>query len=155
MTMLYYSGYWVKTPDGYKNIGKREAQRQKLAIVLAEKSREDAKAILAPCENFAKPVGLFLEIVPEKDPFAAKPQENFPIKVLLEGKPIEGLAISLGSAPHSGTENLPRTDIEGKAEVKLEKTGLQVITTRLTKPISGDPDADTLVACSSLAFTVK
>jgi nickel transport protein len=155
VTMLYYSGYWVKTPDGYKNIGKREADSAKLQVILAEKSRKDAKTILVPCESYSKPVGLLLEIIPEKDPFTAKAGEAFPIKVLLEGQPVEGLDISLGAADHSQSKNLPKTDKDGKASVDIAKPGFQVITTRLKKPISGDPDADTLVACSSLTFAVK
>ncbi len=100
-------------------------------------------------------MGLFLEIVPEKDPFKAKSGEALPLKVLLEGKPVEGLAVSLGAMPHSDAENLPKTDSNGKVSIKIDKPGLQIITTKLVKPISGDPDADTLVACSSLTFTVQ
>jgi nickel transport protein len=155
LTMLYDSGYWVKTTDGYKNIGKREAQSMQLSIVLAEKSRKDAKAILTPCETFSKPLGLFLEIVPEKDPFALKPGEQLPLKVLLEGKPVEGMAVALGATDHSQSKNLPKTDKDGKASITITDKGLQLITTKHTGPVIGDPDADTLVACSSLTFMVK
>ncbi|AFM23459.1 DUF4198 domain-containing protein [Desulfomonile tiedjei] len=155
VTMLYDSGYWVKTTDGYKNIGKREAEKSKLTVVEAQKSRKDAKSILTPCGKFSEPVGIFFEIIPGKDPFMAKIGDAFPIRVLIEGKPVEGLPISLGVTDHSQTKDLPKTDKDGWANITISEPGLQLITTKHTLPVSGDPDADILVACTSLTFLVK
>jgi nickel transport protein len=155
VTAIFDNGYWVKTTDGWKNIGKREAQG-KYQVLLSDLSRKYAKIMLRPCEIYAKPLGLFLEIVPEKDPSACRPGDDFPIRVLLQGKPLEALPISVGTADHSqSTDALPRTDKDGRVTVKLEKPGLQLIATEHTMPNPGDPDADNLVACSSLTFTIK
>lgn len=154
VTMLYDSGYWVKTTDGYKNIGKREAQ-EKYSVIEARRSRKDAKAVFAPCEIVSKPVGLFLEIIPEKDPLSVKPGDNLPVRVLLEGKPVEGLQVALGTTDHSESKDLPKTDKDGKVQIAIIKNGLQLVTTTHSYPISGDPDADIMVACSSLSFTIK
>ena len=154
ITALFDNGYWVKTPDGWKNIGKREAQDKKLSIIRADLSRKYAKAILAPCEAFSKPLGLFFEIVPEKDPLALKSGENLPIKVLLDGKPAEGLAIVVG-AEHVDSKDLPKTDIDGKVSITIGSSGLQLLTTEYKLPLTNDPEADFLYVTSSLTFTVK
>jgi nickel transport protein len=154
VTAFFDSGCWVQTTDGWKNLGKRDAQG-KFSVVEAQKSRKYAKALLTPCDGFSKPMGLAFEIVPEIDPFAVKTGERIPLKVLLDGKPVEGAVITTGDAGHSRSADLPRSDKEGKASATITKPGFQLIVASFKTPITGDPDADVLSLSTALTFEVR
>jgi nickel transport protein len=151
VTALFDGGYGVKTTDGWKKTTKREAQG-KYSIVEALKSQKYSKALLTPCEAVSKPVGLAFEIVPGKDPFAVKPGEVLPIKVLLDGKPVEGAVIKDG---HSESKDKLKSDKDGLASVVIQKPGLQIISAGYNTPLKDDPDADVLSLSSSLTFEAK
>ncbi len=150
VTMSFDSGYWMSTTDGWKNITKREAAG-KFQVVEAEKSLKYAKTLLSRCDSFAKAVGLRFEIVPQKDPLGLKPGEELPIKVLLDGKAIEGAEIRGAGVGHDA-KNLPKTDKDGMASVAIDKNGLQVINAAYKTPLKDDADADVLSLSTSLAF---
>jgi nickel transport protein len=153
VTALFDGGYGVKTTEGYKKMTKREAQG-KFSMVEASKSRKYAKAMLTPCDGFAKPVGLVFEIVPEEDPFAAKPGQALPVKVLLDGKPVEGAVIKTGDAGHSEQKDVVKTDKDGKASATITKPGFQLIVASFKTPLTDDPDADVLSLSTALTFEV-
>lgn len=150
---FFDGGYWLKTTEGWKNISKREAQG-KFSIVEALKSRKYAKVLLDQCEAFSKPVGLAFEIVPEKDPLSVKPGQALPLRVLLDGKPLEGAVIKTSDAGHSSSDGL-KTDKDGKANVMISKPGPQLINASYKSPLKDDPDADNLSLSSSLTFETK
>jgi nickel transport protein len=153
VTALFDGGYGVKTTDGWQKLTKREAQG-KYSIVEALKSRKYSKALLRPCEVPAKPVGLDFEIVPDKDPFSVKPGDSLPLRVFLNGKPLEGAVIKTGDSGHSASQSEIKTDKEGKTSVVIAKPGLQLIVASHKIPLKDDPDADTLSLSSSLTFDV-
>lgn len=150
VTAFFDGGYGVKTTEGWKKTTKREAQG-KYSIIDALKSQKFTKALVGPCANFSKPLGLALEIVPEKDPLALKPGEALPLKVLLRGQPLEGAIIKAGGTK----DEKARTDKDGKASVVIDKPGLQLIVVSHKAPLQDDPDADTLALSSSLTFEAK
>lgn len=154
VTVLFDGGYGVKTTDGWKKITKREAEG-KFSIVEALKSRKYAKTLLTPCETFSKPVGLSFEIVPERNPFSLKPGEALPIKLLLEGRPIEGAVIKTGDKGRAESKEAIKTDKDGKASVVIAKPGPQLIVASLKNPLKDDPDADVLSLSTSLTFESK
>lgn len=49
-------------------------------------------------EAYKKVIGLPIEIVPEKDPYAIKPGESLPVRVLVRGGPAAGLEIRTASS---------------------------------------------------------
>lgn len=154
VTAFLDGGCWLKTTEGWKNLCKREGQG-KFSIVDAIKSRKYAKAMMDKCETVSKPMGMVFEIVPEKDPFTIKPGDSLPIKVLFDGKPVEGAVVNSGDFEHSDSKKELKTDASGKATVVLAKPGLQKIFASYRAPLKDDPDADTLSLSSSLTFETK
>ncbi len=154
VTVLLDNGYWVKTTDGWKNIPKREAQK-KSTVLASLMSRKYAKTLLTRCKALAKPMGMVLEIVPEKDPFSVKPGGSLPVKVLLNGKPLEGVVMRTGDAGHSSSKKQVKTDKDGKASVPIAKPGVQAIFTSYKTPLKDDPDADDITLSASLTFDLK
>jgi hypothetical protein len=81
-------------------------------------------------------VGLPLEIVPMRDPFALKIGDTLPVRVLFKGEPLAGA--NLGWA-HPGDGESPagtvRTNGRGEALIPIARTGLMTIRlTYMTRP---------------------
>jgi uncharacterized GH25 family protein len=78
----------------------------------------DAKAD----SSWREPVGMFLEIVPEKDPTALRAGDDFPVRVLKDGKPLG--AFSLGIVAEDDPKgSIQKTDESGRATFRLDKAG--------------------------------
>ncbi|MDP3012804.1 MAG: DUF4198 domain-containing protein, partial [Candidatus Subteraquimicrobiales bacterium] len=111
--------------------------------------------MVGPSDVFSKPIGLRLEIIPPKNPFAIKIGETLPIKVLFEGKPLEGSTIKAGCTYERKLKEYPATDKNGVANVVIEKSGNQIIATSYKTPLKDDPDADILSISTNMTFEVK
>lgn len=151
---LYDSGYWLKTTDGWKKATKREG-KGKYQIVQALKSKQYCKNVLASCPASTTPLGQSFEVVPQIDPVTAKAGEKLPIKVLLNGKPVEGAVVDTGGDHGSDAKNQLKTDKDGMAKVAIGKAGLQMVKASLTVPVKDDPDADVLHYASTVTFAVQ
>ena len=152
--MLFDGGYGVKTTEGSKKLTKREAKGN-FEIIESTRSYKYSKAMVGPSDVFSKPIGLRLEIVPQKNPFAIKIGETLPIKVLFEGKPLEGAIIKAGCTHERKLKEYPATDKDGIANIVIEKSGNQIIATSYKTPLKDDPDADTLSLSTNIVFEVK
>jgi uncharacterized GH25 family protein len=88
--------------------------------------------------TWREPVGLELEIVPERDPTLLRPGDALPVVVLESGRPLAGF----GLASSDGRERrFLRTDADGRAVVRFDRPGRWLIGgTRLRKVQR--PDAD-------------
>ena len=72
--------------------------------------------------SWREPVGMFLEIVPEKDPTLLKAGDDFPVRVLKDGKPFPNF--SLGIVAGGNTKgSIKKTDATGKVSFRLDKEG--------------------------------
>jgi nickel transport protein len=151
VAVLYDSGYWVNTTDGWKQATKREAMG-KYTIVESLKSKQWCKSLLATSAESSKPVGQGLEIVPQKDPASVHLGGTLPIKVLLHGKPLEGAMIATGGGHASDKRDPLKTDKNGLASVTIERSGLQMLEARHKFSIKDDPEADVLSLLSTMTF---
>lgn len=151
MISVFFDNYfWVKSTDGWKNITKRDAQKEGLQILESGQSFKYAKYISKWSDMFSKPIGTKIEIVPQKNPLALKPKDKLPIKVLLDGKPLENAPVFL-QASH---DEIAKTNKEGIANVELKK-GHNIISATTRVPLVNNPDADQIYLRASLSFEVK
>ena len=72
--------------------------------------------------SWKEPVGLFLEIIPEKDPTALRIGDEFPVRVMRDGAPLAGFALQAVTAGDKEGE-AQKTDAAGRATFKLNKAG--------------------------------
>ncbi|HVT17248.1 MAG TPA: DUF4198 domain-containing protein [Thermoanaerobaculia bacterium] len=72
--------------------------------------------------SWADPIGMALEIVPEKDPHALEPGDELPVRVLKDGKPLPHFTLGL---VHAGEASGVRqtTDDQGRAVFRLDRAG--------------------------------
>ncbi len=91
-------------------------------------SRASAKALLLsgkPGAGFDRRIGLPLEIIPERDPYALQAGEPLPVRLLLRGKPASGCELLLARADSATPEfrSAGRTDAAGRLAVRLDGAG--------------------------------
>jgi nickel transport protein len=151
---LYDSGYWLKTTDGWKKATKREGQ-SKYSIVESMKSKQWCKNFASSSDECLKPVGQRFEVVPQKDPTTLRAGDEFSVKVIFDGKPLEGAIITTGGAHTSDTKDVLKTDKDGVANVTIEKSGPQLVKASYKTAINDDPDADVLSVASTITFNTN
>lgn len=91
---------------------------------------------------WAEPLGLALEIMPERDPTALKEGDALPVRVLRGGKPLAGFAVGY-VADGETREHVVVTDAEGKATATLDARGTWLVHgTDLRRAKTGDHEWD-------------
>ena len=75
---------------------------------------------------WAEPLGLRLEIVPERDPTALRVGDELPVRVLRGGEPLGGFVIAFVSAGET-REHVVATDAHGRASAALDTAGAWLV----------------------------
>jgi len=102
--------------------------------------------------GYDRVLGLTLEIVPEKNPYAMKAGDELPVRLLYEGKPLSGaLVVALNyDAPESRLAQ--RSDANGRVSFRLPKEGGWLVKAVQMVPVTGNPNADWQSIWASLTF---
>lgn len=99
------------------------------------------------------PVGLSLEIVPERDPYALGADRALPVRVLSDGRPLAGATVKLTNLDFDAKPVATVvTDRAGRARFRIPPAGQWLLNTVWSKPIAGDPRGDFDTTFSSLTF---
>ncbi len=101
------------------------------------------------------PVGLTLEIVPERNPYALPFPETLPVRVIYEGHPLRGALVKLTNLEHDAAPlEMQVTDSAGRAVFKTPRSGSWLLNVIWTKPVTNVPtiDFDTTFSSLSLGF---
>jgi uncharacterized GH25 family protein len=90
--------------------------------------------------SWREPVSMFLEIIPEKDPTTLRVDEDFPVRVLKNGKPFADFSLAIvGGGNAKGA--IQKTDEGGRATFRLDKAGPWLLRgTDLRRSIKQDVD---------------
>jgi uncharacterized GH25 family protein len=99
----------------------RYSKHAKTFAILGE-TTEGAREAARKDTMWSVPVGLKLEIVPEKNPASLKAGDAMPVRVLKDGKPLVGFMLGL-SREGQKRSTFQRTDAEGRATFTLGKAG--------------------------------
>jgi uncharacterized GH25 family protein len=75
---------------------------------------------------WAEPLGLALEIVPERDPTTLRVGDALPVRVLRGGQPLAGFALGYVSSGET-REHVAVTDAEGRATAMLDVRGTWLV----------------------------
>ena len=99
------------------------------------------------------PLGLTLEVVPERNPYTLREGEPLPVRVLYEGRPLAGALVKLTNLAFDARPLETRlTDAAGRASFEVPRTGAWLVNVIWTKRITGNPKADFDTVFSSLTF---
>lgn len=119
-----------------------------------------AKAILqvgpaaaGPQAQVTRPVGLPLEIVPERSPYAEPRAATLPVRVLYLGRPLPGALVKLTNLENDATPfETHLTDPSGRAVFTMPKAGSWLLNVIWTRPQPPSAETDFETTFSSLSF---
>ncbi|MDB5494785.1 MAG: sodium:proton antiporter [Phenylobacterium sp.] len=101
----------------------------------------------------SKPVGLTLEIVPERSPYAAPRSASLPVRVVFEGRPLAGALVKLTDLAHDAAPvETHLTDGTGHATFVMPARGQWLLNVIWTKPQPKTRETDFETVFSSLSF---
>lgn len=131
---------------GYQSTASELTQdAQKFAQYLAEEGLERfvprrenrerfyrcAKALVAAggqtSGTFDAPLGLTLELVPRKNPYAMRAGDELPVALLLRGKPVAGVLVVAINRDDPETPVRAHTDAKGRTTLRLGRGGFWLI----------------------------
>ena len=137
----------------------REATQQ-MQTSGAENYRRVAKSIVqvgavqsATQALVTRPLGLLLEIVPERSPYAEPCEASLPVRVLYENQPLAGAMVKLTHVEHDDSTFETRiTDAAGGARFSLPRFDSWRLNVVWTKPPPTSSDVNFETVFSSLSF---
>ena len=102
--------------------------------------------------GYDRVLGLELELVAEKNPYALRPGEELPVRLLYRGKPLDGAL--LVAVPKGGADAKvsARSDRQGRAALRLDRPGLWLVKAVHMVPAPADSGADWESLWASLTF---
>jgi uncharacterized GH25 family protein len=133
-------------------------QSGEAAKAARERYSKYAKSIFlvgAPNDFYKKVIGLPIEIVPEKDPYALKPGESLPVRVLVRGTPAAGLEIRTVSSGTEGPkiESSGKTGADGRISIPVAPGPYRLHALHMARVTDGTADWESLWA--TLTFEVR
>ncbi|HEV7319560.1 MAG TPA: DUF4198 domain-containing protein [Ensifer sp.] len=151
VALEFDNGYWSEGADGkWVNKPKNEVPGAKQA---SHSIKYSIALVHAHGDLPAFPAQP-LQIVPLDNPIGLKPGEKFRIRLLLDGKPLEGKEITLDYAgmPELVSE---KTNANGEAEVTLRNAGMNILAVSHAIPLEGDAAADKKGLTATLTFVAE
>lgn len=99
-----------------------------------------------------RPTGMPLELVAERNPYQLGAGEMLPVRLLFNGKPIEGVQITAFSKTDTINRQRVRTDAEGRARIALPTAGPWLLNAVHMLPPSPREKADWTSFWASMTF---
>ncbi|HVG03371.1 MAG TPA: DUF4198 domain-containing protein [Burkholderiaceae bacterium] len=110
LTQAWYAGTKAKTAKPWREVYSKHAK----TFVRVGRPKSDL--------SWQEPVGMPLEVVPEKDPTALRAGDEFPVRVLKNGSPL--MDFSLGILREGKTNRaFKKTDAAGRAVFRIARAG--------------------------------
>lgn len=144
-------GYRVIDGNGRKRfLSKAQAIESGIDVKEAFFSTQHSKTLFHFHEKLAKPLGMKLEVVPQKNPLTLQVGDVFPVQVLFDGAPLPKGKIDRGrrSAPLE-------TDARGMAQIPIVERGWQKVLVIHDLPTPEKPDIDYERFFAFLVFELK
>lgn len=126
----------------------RERYTRRAKALIQVGTQTPANSVLA-----TRPIGMKLEIVPEKNPYLLDRTRQLPVYVLYKGKRLPNASVRLTSLEFDARPLESKiTDRAGRATFTVPAVGDWLINVIWSEPVSGDPKADFETTFSSLTF---
>ncbi len=142
--------------EGLERIVAERARRGETEKPSRELFSRCAKALLfageGPVGGEDRALGFTLELLAEQDPYALRAGSELPVRLLFEGKPLEGalvVAIPHGEPRESLSQ---RTDRSGRVRLRLPREGAWLVKAVHMVPAPADSGADWRSLWASLTF---
>lgn len=133
-------GHYLDEISATPQIRRRARQQKRWKESYVKHSKTFVEALADPSDrSWSQPLGLGLEIVPERSPLALEPGEDLPVRVLRQGQPLAGFALCL--VAEGRTRGITRrTDANGRATFRIRERGQHLLRGTDLRPTSGEVD---------------
>lgn len=106
-----------------------------------------------PQAHVTRPLGLALEIVPERNPYTSGGGDTLPVRIFYRGQPLAGALVKLNDLKFDDQPvETHLTDGSGRAVFKLRRQGNWQMNVVWSEPLPTTRQADFLTIFSSLTF---
>ena len=100
-----------------------------------------------------RPIGLKLEIVPDRNPYSLAATRVLPVHVVFQGRRLAGATVKLTNLANDDRPVATAvTDHAGRARFVIPSDGQWLLNVIWAEPVAGDPKADFDTTFSSLTF---
>lgn len=100
-----------------------------------------------------RPIGLALEIVPERNPYSLDASRILPLQILYKGRRLANATVKLTNlAADERPVAVAVTDRAGRVRFRVPARGQWLVNVVWGEPVKGDPKADFSTVFSSLTF---
>lgn len=149
--------------DGHSNVLKLRKERSQKNKEGTEKYTRFLKTILQVgsknTDEYKKPFGFKIEIIPQKNPYILKVGETLDVQVLFDGEPLPDVAVmatyDTHSKEHDVYSQIIRTDDSGKSKIILDKPGVWLIRANYMTELKDDSKTEWESFWSNLTFEIR
>jgi uncharacterized GH25 family protein len=144
--------------EGLEKILEARARRGESQTPSREVFSRCAKSLLSAGgggkTGFDRDLGFSLELIPERNPYTLKAGEELPVRLLSEGKPLEGALVA--ALPNAAPEERlsQRTDRNGRVRLRLSRDGAWLVKAVHMIPAAAETGADWQSLWASLTFEI-
>ena len=132
------------TPAAQTKPGREMYSRRAKALIRVGEGDDDI---------FLKPIGMSLEIVPEKCPYHLEQGDRLPVRAYFHGSPLAGATVTLIRLDHPTSAHVTAvTDANGRASFDLAREGRWLVGVVWSEVLEDRTRADYDTTFSSLAF---
>ena len=144
--------------EGLEAVIEARARRGESAKPSKELFSRSAKSLIqasgSGTTGFDRILGLTLELVPEKNPYAMAAGDDLSVRLLFEGRPLAGALVVALPWDEPDRRVAARSDRDGRVALRLARTGVWLVKAVHMVPVAGDPNADWRSVWASLTFEV-
>lgn len=101
-----------------------------------------------------RPMGLALELIPERNPYALTNGGDLPVRLLYLGQPLRGALVVAFNRMNPADKQSARSDRDGRVRFRLPRPGMWLVKTVHAVPAAPGTDADWESVWASLTFNV-
>lgn len=140
--------------EGLEPIGKRHREAGKPLAGIREVYSRAAKALIQVGASGGndRATGLPLEIIAEQNPYTLEPGAALPVRVLYNGKAIEGILVKSFNRDDPLSPRRARTDTQGRTHIDLPKSGEYLLGAVHMMPAAPRDKADWVSIWASTTF---
>jgi hypothetical protein len=144
--------------EGLERIVAERARRGESQKPARELFSRCAKALLfageGPVRGEDRALGFSLELLAQKNPYALRGGGELPLRLLFEGKPLEGALVVALPRGEPKERLSQRTDKDGRVRFRLPRGGVWLVKAVHMIPASADSGADWRSLWASLTFEI-
>jgi uncharacterized GH25 family protein len=127
-------------------IGREIFSRCAKSLVLAGSPRDTQRD---------RQLGFTLELVAEKNPYAMRSGEDFPVRLTYENRPLPGALVVAINRQNPADKLSARTDRNGRVQLRLPREGMWLVKAVHMVPAPAGTDADWVSFWASLTFEMR